>query len=49
MKICPVVAQLLQRGQTDMTMLSVAVFSFAIAHYSKLYIQSMIEPSKDQR
>jgi len=49
MKIRPVVAELLQRGQTDMTTLSVAISSFVMAHYNKLYITSMIEPSTDQR
>jgi hypothetical protein len=31
-----------------MRKLSVAIFIFATAHSDKLYIQSMIEPSKDQ-
>ena len=47
MKIRPLVAGLLQRGQTDMAKLSVAIFNFATAHYNKLYIQSMIELSTD--
>jgi hypothetical protein len=49
MKIRPVVAELLQRGQTDMTKLPVTILSFATAQNIKFYIQSMIEPSKDQR